>query len=572
MVQLGVRISQFYEHESCGKCTPCRVGTKWLTQILQKIEEGRGTQGDLDLLLDVAERINGKCLCPLGDSDAIAVVSYVAKFRDEFQAHIDEGGCPFGGASSLDGILAPVTVHERHIHAHGIGPHRAAAGNARMSDIVTLTIDDREVQRAAGHGPGRDGRRRRGSRSRSSATSRASGRRSAPAACASSRWKGCRSCRPAARSPRRTGWSCGPRRRPPRRREGQNATLEFILVNHPLDCPVCDKGGECPLQDLTFRYGPGSTRMTFPKLTFEKPIPISPLIALDRERCILCYRCTRFSSDVAEDDQLVARNRGAFTEIATFADDPYAAPFSGNVVELCPVGALTSTQYRFKARPWEIQNVPDRVRPLPGGLQRDRHDARGQGAARPLAQPPRDRRGLAVRQGPLRPPAPDRRGPHPRAARARPRGARACIVGRRAGRSGAPAPVGRGPRRHGALRQRDDRAGVRPGPAAAGRRRRAHGRAARVDLGGARRLPRAARHDRQPRRSSSSSATRASSTARRWSTCGSSRRSATAPRSSRSGPAESCRPRPARRRPRSQSSSAPVTSWATGCAPPSARC
>jgi NADH-quinone oxidoreductase subunit G len=140
--------------------------------------------------------------------------------------------------------------------------------------------------------------------------------------------------------------------------EGQNATLEFILVNHPLDCPVCDKGGECPLQDLTFRYGPGATRMTFPKLTFEKPIPISPLIALDRERCILCYRCTRFSSDVAEDDQLVARNRGAFTEIATFADDPYAAPFSGNVVELCPVGALTSTQYRFKGRPWEIQNVP----------------------------------------------------------------------------------------------------------------------------------------------------------------------------------------------------------------------
>jgi NADH-quinone oxidoreductase subunit G len=140
--------------------------------------------------------------------------------------------------------------------------------------------------------------------------------------------------------------------------EGQNATLEFILVNHPLDCPVCDKGGECPLQDLTFKYGPGATRMTFPKRTFEKPIPISPTIALDRERCILCYRCTRFSSDVAEDGQLVARNRGAQSIIATFEDEPYRAPFSGNVIELCPVGALTSTQYRFEARPWEIQNVP----------------------------------------------------------------------------------------------------------------------------------------------------------------------------------------------------------------------
>jgi NADH-quinone oxidoreductase subunit G len=140
--------------------------------------------------------------------------------------------------------------------------------------------------------------------------------------------------------------------------EGQNATLEFILVNHPLDCPVCDKGGECPLQDLTFKYGPGQTRMTFPKRTFDKPIPISPTIALDRERCILCYRCTRFSSDVAEDGQLVARNRGAQSMIATFEEEPYRAPFSGNVIELCPVGALTSTQYRFEARPWEIQNVP----------------------------------------------------------------------------------------------------------------------------------------------------------------------------------------------------------------------
>jgi NADH dehydrogenase/NADH:ubiquinone oxidoreductase subunit G len=140
--------------------------------------------------------------------------------------------------------------------------------------------------------------------------------------------------------------------------QGQNATLEFLLLNHPLDCPVCDKGGECPLQDLTFRYGPGNTRMTFAKRTFEKPIPISPLIALDRERCILCYRCTRFSENVAEDGQLVAINRGAQSIIATFEDEPYKGHFSGNVTEVCPVGALTSTQYRFEARPWEIQNVP----------------------------------------------------------------------------------------------------------------------------------------------------------------------------------------------------------------------
>ena len=140
--------------------------------------------------------------------------------------------------------------------------------------------------------------------------------------------------------------------------EGQRAVLEFILLNHPLDCPDCDKGGECPLQDLTFRWGPGTTRMHFPKRTFDKPIPISPVISLDRERCILCFRCTRFSEGVAEDMQLVARNRGAHSVIATFEGEPYRAHFSGNVTELCPVGALLPSTYRFRARPWEIDNVP----------------------------------------------------------------------------------------------------------------------------------------------------------------------------------------------------------------------
>jgi NADH-quinone oxidoreductase subunit G len=139
--------------------------------------------------------------------------------------------------------------------------------------------------------------------------------------------------------------------------EGQSATMELLLLNHPLDCPVCDKGGECALQDLSFRYGAGKSRMTFRKRSLEKPIPISPTIALDRERCILCYRCTRFSQEVAGDEELAAVNRGALTMISTFEDEPYRGPFSGNVTELCPVGALTSTQYRFMARPWEYEQA-----------------------------------------------------------------------------------------------------------------------------------------------------------------------------------------------------------------------
>ena len=111
MVQLGLRVAQFYMHESCGKCTPCREGTRWMVQLLRKIEEGNASQGELDLLLNVCDRILGKCLCPLGDAAAMPIASYVDRFRSEFQAHIDHGGCPFGGESSLEGLFAPVDQH-----------------------------------------------------------------------------------------------------------------------------------------------------------------------------------------------------------------------------------------------------------------------------------------------------------------------------------------------------------------------------------------------------------------------------------------------------------------------------
>jgi NADH-quinone oxidoreductase subunit F len=113
MVQLGLRVAQFYMHESCGKCTPCREGTRWMVQLLHAIEEGRAERHELDLLLDVCDRVLGKCLCPLGDAAAMPVASYVTKFREEFQRHVDEGGCPFGGESSLDGVFAPVDQQTR---------------------------------------------------------------------------------------------------------------------------------------------------------------------------------------------------------------------------------------------------------------------------------------------------------------------------------------------------------------------------------------------------------------------------------------------------------------------------
>jgi NADH-quinone oxidoreductase subunit G len=140
-------------------------------------------------------------------------------------------------------------------------------------------------------------------------------------------------------------------------KHAQSAVVEFLLVNHPLDCPVCDKGGECPLQDISMGWGPGKSRMTDNKRHFEKPIELSPLVAIDRERCILCYRCVRFSQEVAEDEQLQLLERGDRTFVGTFDDRPYVAPFHGNITDLCPVGALTNYTYRFRARPWDIEQA-----------------------------------------------------------------------------------------------------------------------------------------------------------------------------------------------------------------------
>ncbi len=137
----------------------------------------------------------------------------------------------------------------------------------------------------------------------------------------------------------------------------QDGVLEFLLLNHPLDCPVCDKGGECPLQDQTMAYGPGETRFVEEKRHFEKPIPINNNVFLDRERCILCDRCTRFADEVVGDPLIQFIDRGNSTQVNTFPEDPFASYFSGNIVQICPVGALTAKPYRFKARPWDLEEV-----------------------------------------------------------------------------------------------------------------------------------------------------------------------------------------------------------------------
>ena len=140
--------------------------------------------------------------------------------------------------------------------------------------------------------------------------------------------------------------------------KAQQGVMELLLINHPLDCPVCDKGGECPLQNQAMSNGRGESRFDEIKRTFPKPINISAQVLLDRERCVLCARCTRFSEQIAGDPFIALIERGALQQVGIYEKEPFESYFSGNTIQICPVGALTSAAYRFRARPFDLVSTP----------------------------------------------------------------------------------------------------------------------------------------------------------------------------------------------------------------------
>ncbi len=142
-------------------------------------------------------------------------------------------------------------------------------------------------------------------------------------------------------------------------KDGRKAILEFLLTSHPLDCPICDKGGECPLQNLTMEHGPGESRFLFAqKKQLKKHVPFGELIFLDRERCIQCARCVRFEHEIVDDPVIHFFHRGRSLEIQTNSEPGFDSIFSGNTTDICPVGALTTADFRFGARPWEMKKAP----------------------------------------------------------------------------------------------------------------------------------------------------------------------------------------------------------------------
>ncbi|MER5784742.1 NADH-quinone oxidoreductase subunit G, partial [Streptomyces mobaraensis] len=167
--------------------------------------------------------------------------------------------------------------------------------------------------------------------------------------------------------------------------KAQRGVMELLLINHPLDCPVCDKGGECPLQNQAMTAGQADTRFEGRKRTYEKPVPVSPQILLDRERCVLCARCTRFSNEIAGDPMIELLERGALEQVGTGEGDPFLSYHSGNTIQICPVGALTSVAYRFRARPFDLVSSPTVCEHCSGGCATRTDHRRGK-VMRRLAQ------------------------------------------------------------------------------------------------------------------------------------------------------------------------------------------
>ena len=333
-----------------GSCRPCSAST-----------QGQGQEGDIELLLDLCENILGRSFCALGDGATSPITSAIQHFRDEFEAghaHPVERALPAG---RVDPLPAGGPAHEHQTPDAGL-PAEVAAHAEPPVELVTLTIDDVEVSVPKG-----------------TLVIRAAELvgTEIPRFCDHPLLDpvgACRQClvditdagngrgfpKPQASCTIEVaaGMVVKTQVTSPVAEKAQRGNMEFLLINHPLDCPVCDKGGECPLQNQAMTHGQGESRFVETKRTFPKPIKVSEQVLLDRERCVLCARCTRFSEQIAGDPFIALIERGAQQQVGIYEEEPFSSYFSGNTIQICPVGALTSADYRFRSRPFDLVSTP----------------------------------------------------------------------------------------------------------------------------------------------------------------------------------------------------------------------
>ena len=326
MVRALERLSRFYMSESCGQCTPCREGTGWMNRTLKRMLAGQRDREDLGLLLDVANRIEGHTICGLGDAAAWPVQSFLKHYRHEFEYMIDHGGRSIVDARARGGMSDELV----NIEVNGV-PMKARKGET----IIRAT--DREgvyVPRFCYHDK-------------------------LPIAA------NCRMCLvevekapkplPACATPVAEGMKIFTHSA--KAIGAQRAVMEFLLINHPLDCPICDQGGECELQDLALGFGRDISRFVERKRVV-KDKNLGPLVSTDMTRCIHCTRCVRFGQDIAGIQEMGATGRGEHMEIGTYIEHSVDHELSGNIIDLCPVGALNSKPFRYRGRGWEMTQFP----------------------------------------------------------------------------------------------------------------------------------------------------------------------------------------------------------------------
>ncbi len=397
VVRVVLRWIEFYQHESCGKCTPCREGSWWVVQLLRRSWSAAQTacEADLEKLLDICEQHHRPRVLRAGRLDSRRRSSRRSSTSGTSTSSTSgSGGCPFDPAAStlFAAGVRPMTVQADR-RAHG------RPGSARPADGVTVTIDGFEITVPKG-----------------TLVIRAAEQLGIqiPRFCDHPLLDpvgACRQCLVHVEGQPKPPASCTTtctdgmvvrtQLTSPVAEKAQRGMMELLLVNHPLDCPMCDKGGECPLQNQAMSTGQGETRFYGTKRTFPKPIALSAQVLLDRERCIQCARCTRFADQIAGDPLIELLDRGPQEQVGVAEGVPFDSYFSGNTVQICPVGALTGASYRFRARPFDLVSTPSICEHCAAGCRAAHRPSPRRGHPAAGGQRPAGQRGMELRQGPV---------------------------------------------------------------------------------------------------------------------------------------------------------------------------
>ena len=330
IVACMARIARFYKHESCGQCTPCREGAGWMWRILDRVVKRKATFGDIDLLNDVTKQIEGHTICAFGEGSAWPVQGLLRHFRKEIESRCREEPLVKKRIDNpylvdqhlLENKMPKIIINGKEIEFE-----------KGMTVLQACELADVEIPRFCYHE-----------------------KLSIAGNCRMCLVEMEKSAKPIASCAMPATDGMNIKTNTELVEKARKGVMEFLLANHPLDCPVCDQGGECDLQDQSLYYGVDKSRFIENKRQVKEKY-MGPLIKTQMTRCIHCTRCVRFATEVAGVPEIGAIGRGENMEITTYLEKSMESELSANVIDLCPVGALTSKPYAFEARPWELKKT-----------------------------------------------------------------------------------------------------------------------------------------------------------------------------------------------------------------------